>query len=119
MGFIEDAALTAKDAAEVVKKKAEGIYSSSKKKFSLAEQKRKLEDKYCELGKTVYSNIKEDSEDKVATELLVEEIDLLVQEINLAQESINKNSNLITCPSCSFANIREANYCAKCGEKLA
>lgn len=104
-----------KNIIDKVSVKANSAFNVSKAYVEKAQVKVKLQEKYCELGKTCYEMHKSGNDETGNMKKLIKEIKLLEIQLEDAEEASGKPK---TCAFCGAKNSCDNTFCAKCGEKL-
>lgn len=118
VGIFENAILRARDAADKAGKKTGEMVEFSKLKISAAENQKKIDGEYAELGKMVYKAAKDHTD---CTEYVNEKavaIDALFEKQKELEDKINAMRKIKKCEQCGSENTESAEYCCKCGAKL-
>lgn len=118
MGFLEDAILKAKGAADYAGKKTGEFVELSKLKVSAAEVEKKIDSEYQELGKMVYNAAKEHTDCTEYVEEKAAAIDLLFTKHSELMDQIEEMKKLKKCPKCGHTNKPDAKFCSECGAEL-
>ena len=114
----DNAAKTVKDIAETAGKKGEELLKISKLKIKETQIKRDISSKLEKLGKMYYELIKIGEENHLVLKEIITEIDELRAELKEVREEIGDIKGTVACPVCKASNPCDADYCAKCGEKI-
>ena len=118
MDTFDNAAKTVKDIAETAGKKGEELLKISKLKIKETQIKRDISSKLEKLGKMYYELIKIGEENHLVLKEIITEIDELRAELKEVREEIGDIKGTVACPVCKASNPCDADYCAKCGEKI-
>lgn len=105
---------TAKDAAKVSGTAVE----YTKSKFKLSEVNHKINEKYAQIGKMVYSTSIGEDVDSDEIEKICSEIANLLKEAEAYEDAANKAANKKVCPNCGAAVSGKSVFCNKCGNKI-
>ena len=114
----DNAAKTVKDIAETAGKKGEELLKISKLKIKETQIKRDISSKLEKLGKMYYELTKIGEENHLVLKEIITEIDELRAELKEVREEIGDIKGTVACPVCKASNPCDADYCAKCGEKI-
>ena len=119
MGIFEDVLLNARSAVDAVGKTAGKVIDISKLKLAAADLKSEITRKYQILGRVAYEEgISGKDYTKNKTEL-IEKITELKNQLNSVNDLLADASNKKKCASCGAYNSKNAQFCNKCGERLA
>ena len=118
MGLFEDVVVNAKSMANAFGKKANEVIDISKLKISATDINNKINDKYQELGKTIYETKKAGKSACDVVKEKIAEIDNLKIQLETIKEQISLLKNKLKCKECGFENEMDAVFCIKCGAKL-
>lgn len=119
MGFFEEAVVSMKKAGKTVGEKANEAYGRTKKKVELTEVKSKIKAAYTDIGQLVYEGKKSGVDNTVKIEPYIVLIDDLNDQIQSLQDEINELKNISVCSICGAENTADAEFCSKCGAKIA
>ncbi len=118
MGILENFVSNAKQAANVVGKKTGELVDTSKLKLQAAEINGDIRRSFEALGRALYEARKQD----IQTTEEIDDIILLINhrydELDEVNEQLTKLSSKTACPRCGEMNVKSANFCSRCGEKL-
>ena len=118
MGFFEEIADKAKNAAQIVGKNAGNLVDTSKLKLHAADLRSDINKNYEALGKLVYESQKNQTDAAGAIGEGVAAIDELYEQLEAVEAQLLKLSNKTICPKCGEKCTSECQFCPKCGEKL-
>ena len=118
MATIDNVAKTVTDLAETAGKKGEELLKISKLKIKETQIKKDISLKLEKLGKMYYELCKIGEENKLVLKNLIVEIDELKAQLADVREKISEVKGTVNCPVCKATNPIDADYCAKCGEKI-
>ena len=100
MGFFEEIADKAKNAAQIVGKNAGNLVDTSKLKLHAADLKSDINKNYEALGKLVYESQKNQTDAAGAIGEGVAAIDELYEQLEAVEAQLLKLSNKTICPKC-------------------
>ena len=116
MSVFDDILTTAKNAADVVGKKAIQVKDISRLRLSIIELNKEIGRNFEALGRLVYDAGKSgnsyDVDDSVAA------IDELYEELSILSDEMNRLRGRVVCPCCGKENTLDATFCSKCGNRL-
>ena len=119
MGIIEDPAIKARDAFDVVAKKTGEVYTVQKLKFTIASLNSQLSKDFETLGRLYYESMKDENADiSDSVKDIVEQIEQKKQNIAEYEAEIEVQKKVSICPQCGGKNASDALFCNKCGKKL-
>ena len=118
MGFIEETAVKAKDAFDVVAKKTNEVISVQKLKYNIANLNSQLSKEYETLGRLYFDTL--DNAEEIAEEYkdVKLSIDNLKKQISELENELEKQTNVVNCKNCGGKNSSNNAYCSACGTKL-
>ncbi len=119
MGIFEDVLLNARSAVDAVGKTAGKVIDSSKLRLAAADLKSEISHKYQILGRVVYEESAKGKDFSKNKTELIEKITELKTQLDSVNDLIAKASNKKKCSSCGAYNAKNAQFCSKCGERLA
>lgn len=142
MGIIEDTAVKAKDAFDVVAKKTGEVWSIQKLKYNIACINSQLSKDFETLGRLYFEQLTaekaetaENTENASAAEENAENAQTdvnndSIQELKAAiidkkekikemEDMLDSQKKVLVCPVCSTKNPAESSFCSKCGTKLS
>lgn len=120
---IKDGASKTKDTAsrfakEVAKRTSNAI-TSTKLSYAINDANNKIKDIYAEIGKTIYEKYLDgEAVDSEFTDAF-EKINAFMDDIENLESKKAELKNVLRCPDCNTLNPLTAEFCAKCGAKLA
>lgn len=121
MGIIEETAVKAKDAFDVVAKKTGEVWSAQKIKYNIASVNSQLSKDYETLGRLCYESLcGEDislSENEEVKELKASIEDKL-EKIKEYEDRLDAAKKVAVCPDCGTKCALDAVFCSKCGKRL-
>lgn len=118
MDFFSKLSKKASETYQFTKEKATNISEELKIKGKMNDLKENVEDLYIEIGKTVYSELKDGK--NVAEEDILNkcnEISEKNDEISKLKEKLLTLKKLKTCINCGAKIDRNDMYCSKCGKE--
>lgn len=118
MGIIEETAVKAKDAFDVVAKKTNEVLSVQKTKFTVASIKSQLSKDFETLGRLYFDMLSDDAEMSEEVKAIKEAIDEKSSQIEQLEAEIDEQKKVTVCPTCGAKLSADAIFCSKCGEKL-
>ena len=121
MGILEETAVKAKDAFDVVAKKTGEVWSVQKVKFNIASVNSQLSKDYETLGRICFETLKNgeaklDENDDVAE--LKASIEDKLEKIKEYEDQLDAQKKVVICPDCGAKCPAEAVFCSKCGKRL-
>ena len=139
MGIIEDTAVKAKDAFDVVAKKTGEVLSIQKLKYNIACINSQLSKDYETLGRLYFEQLTAekcekcedaDSAEETAQNAQSNEKNDAIEELKTAiiekkekikqmEDMLDAQKKVLICPVCSAKNPAESAFCSKCGTKLS
>lgn len=141
MGIIEDTAVKAKDAFDVVAKKTGEVWSIQKLKYNIACINSQLSKDFETLGRMYFEQIsaEDDGADKTAEAEnpaetaenadgepkndSIEELKAAIiekkEKIKELEAMLDAQKKVLVCPVCLAKNSSDAAFCSKCGAKLS
>lgn len=121
MGILEDTAVKAKDAFDVVAKKTGEVWSAQKIKYNLASVNSQLSKDYETLGRLCFETLNGDgaclSDNEEAAELK-SSIEEKLEKINEYEAQLEAQKKVVICPDCGTKCAADAVFCSKCGKRL-
>lgn len=118
MATFDDVVERAKDIFSEAGKKTGDFVSIQKLRVNIADLSNRISKLYRELGKLTYEASKNGTDNTIAIDTIIVEIEQKDNELNILKSKINEMKNKKTCPSCGKANSEDAVFCSYCGEKL-
>ena len=118
MDFFAKLSKKASETYQFTKEKATNLSEELKMKGKINELKENVEDLYIEIGKNVYSELKEGKD--VAEEDILNkcnEISEKNDEISKLKEKLLTLKKMKTCPHCGAKIDKDDLYCSKCGKE--
>lgn len=121
MGILEETAVKAKDAFDVVAKKTGEVWSAQKVKYNIASVNSQLSKDYETLGRICYEALGSDDtklyESEEAAELRAS-IDDKLEKIKEYEAQLDAAKKVTVCPDCGTKCAADAVFCSKCGKRL-
>ena len=118
MNFFDKLGKKASQTYQATKEKATNISEELKLKGKISDLKEKIEDLYTEIGKAVYTEIKD------GKDVSKEEVAAKCEEISKAKDDISKIESTILalkkvkkCANCGEELEMDALFCSKCGKE--
>ncbi len=118
MDFFNKLSKKASETYKFTKEKASNISEELKIKGRINELKQKTEDLYLEIGKTVYTELKDGK--TVAEEEILEKCDKISNsndEISKLKEKLLSIRKVKTCSNCGAKLDADDLFCSKCGKE--
>ena len=118
MDFFEKLNKKATEAYQATKEKATTLSEELKIKGKISDLKEKIEDLYIEIGKTVYTELKDGK--TVAEEEILKKCDEISQthdEISKLKDRILDIKKMRTCVQCNAKINKNDLFCPKCGKE--
>ena len=119
MGVFEDVMSKAKVAVDTAGKKTGDLVEIAKLKFAASEITGELKKRHHELGKLTYDSVKNDTDIKLKSNEIVNEIDELYVKLSIVNAQIDLIKNVVRCTDCGCSNSMESAFCNGCGCKLS
>lgn len=120
MGILEETAVKAKDAFDVVAKKTGEVWSVQKVKFNIASVNSQLSKDFETLGRICFEAF--DSDEAKLDEESVAELKASIKEklekIKEYEDRLDAQKKVVICPDCGAKCPVEAVFCSKCGKRL-
>ncbi len=119
MDFWDQTVSATKKFISVAEKKTQEIVNVQKLNYKLSSIQNNINQKYCELGKSVYAALKDGQ--ALETDSFAEpmgEIDALKKELKAVKKELDETKGKINCPDCNAVCDLKAKYCHKCGKEL-
>ena len=120
MGILEETAVKAKDAFDVVAKKTGEVWSVQKVKFNIASVNSQLSKDFETLGRICFEAF--DSDEAKLDEESVAELKASIKEklekIKEYEDQLDAQKKVVICPDCGAKCPVEAVFCSKCGKRL-
>lgn len=116
MDFFNKLGKKASETYQVTKEKAVNLSEELKLKGKISDLKNKIEDRYYEIGKIVYNEVKDGkdvSKDEVITKC--NEISSFKDEISKLEADILAIKKVKKCSKCGEEIEADASFCSKCG----
>lgn len=99
-------------------KKADSVIRLSKLKLECVRLDSEIKAKYTELGKMVYSMVKNDNADAEKIAQKVNKIEYMYKKLKKYRNTIEQEQRIITCPTCGTKNKYSDIYCSNCATRL-
>lgn len=99
-------------------KKADSVIRLSKLKLECVRLDSEIKAKYTELGKIVYSMVKNDTADAEKIAEKVNKIEYMYKKLKKYRNTIEQEQRIITCPTCGTKNKYSDIYCSNCATRL-
>ena len=121
MGILEETAVKAKDAFDVVAKKTGEVWSAQKVKYNIASVNSQLSKDYETLGRICYEALGDenakfgDSEEVAELKASIEE---KLEKIKDYEAQLDAAKNVTDCPDCGAKCAADAVFCSKCRKRL-
>lgn len=118
MAGFDDFVGATKECFNKVAAKTSDAMEISKNQMERVRLKSEISESFRQLGEVYYNMVAgNDSEERV--KVLLREIDKLYGDLKLLEDTISAKGGPKFCPSCTYKNIAEAEFCIKCGTKLS
>lgn len=118
MSIVDETISKAKAVADVTAKKATEIANVTKANVKLYETNNTLGEVYEELGKIVYSAVKNETEYGEDVEEKIRVLDELIQKKSALIKEIADLKGKKICGQCQSVNDGESSFCSKCGNQF-
>lgn len=118
MDFLNKLGKKASETYQVTKEKATNLSEEIKIRGKISEYKDKIEEKYTEIGKEVYNQIKEGkdvSKDSIVSKC--DEITISQEEISKLKEQLLAIKKVKKCIECGAEIAIDSEFCSKCGKE--
>lgn len=119
MGIIEETAVKAKDAFDVVAKKTGEVLNVQKLKFNIASVNSQMSKDFETLGRLYFESIA-DSDDAVSEEVAQLKAAIIEKKAKIEEyeAEIEAQKKVVVCADCGAKNAADAVFCSTCGKKL-
>ncbi len=117
MEFLNKLGKKATETYQVTKEKATNLSEEIKIRGKISEYKEKIEEKYTEIGKEVYNQIKDGkdvSKDSITSKC--DEIKISQEEISKLKEQLLAIKKVKKCVGCGAEIAIDSDFCSKCGK---
>ncbi len=118
MDFLNKLGKKATETYQVTKEKASNLSEEIKIKSKIGDYKDKIKEKYNEIGKEVYNQIKDGndvSKDSIISKC--DEITIAKNEISKLEEQLLAIKKVRKCSECGTEIPIDSDFCSKCGKK--
>ena len=118
MDFLKKLGKKATETYQVTKEKASNLSEEIKIKSKIGDYKDKIKEKYNEIGKEVYNQIKDGndvSKDSIISKC--DEITIAKNEISKLEEQLLAIKKVRKCSECGTEIPIDSDFCSKCGKK--
>lgn len=118
MDFLNKLGKKATETYQVTKEKATNLSEELKIRGKISDYKEKIEEKYSEIGKEVYNQIKEGkdvSKDSIISKC--DEITISQEEISKLKEQLLALKKVKKCTGCGAEIAIDSEFCSKCGKE--
>ncbi len=118
MSFFQNLGKKVGEAAQGVKSKTDELAAVAKLNKSIADETKKIQQAYTNLGMKVYDLYKQSGEidDLFADNCQI--IKMAEDAIAVFKEQILEIKNIKKCPDCGTESLRDVQFCPKCGHKF-
>lgn len=121
MGILEETAVKAKDAFDVVAKKTGEVWSAQKVKYNIASVNSQLSKDYETLGRICYEALGDENAKLGESEEVAElkaSIAEKLEKIKDYEAQLDAAKKVAVCPDCGAKCAADAVFCSKCGKRL-
>ena len=118
MDFLNKLGKKATETYQVTKEKASNLSEEIKIKSKIGDYKDKIKEKYNEIGKEVYNQIKDGndvSKDSIISKC--DEITIAKNEISKLEEQLLAIKKVRKCSECGTEIPIDSDFCSKCGKQ--
>lgn len=115
MAFFDELAKKVSDVTHTVESKGRDLADITKLNFRIAEEERKLDDTYKEIGKSFVEKFGDKASGSMA--VLIEEIREHEKAVADYKRQLRELKGVTLCKSCGAELSSDAVFCAACGEK--
>ncbi len=119
MDFWDQTVSATKKFISVAEKKTEEMINVQKLNYKISSIQNSINQKYRELGKSVYAALKEGQALEAGS--FAESaggIDALKKELQALKKELDEAKGKVNCPDCNAVCDAKAKYCHRCGKEL-